>query len=199
MKARSWLAWISATLAVAAAAGRRPSRPRRATSPTIRPTTEIMGTPFEVEDPLANSSCEGTIEIRHDRGRAESAIRRDPVSQSAALGPSGPAGTMTEPRRGVPWRSRRPAGARRAIPDRPRATDCSRGSARGRRGTPSGPSRPSAARGSGRPASVVRAATRPSASPGATVKPQPAWRIVSADSQWLGPTKRAGRPAAMAP
>ena len=38
-----------------------------------------------------------------------------------------------------------------------------------------------------------------SASPSAIVKPQPAWRIVSADSQWAGPTKSAGRPEAMMP
>ena len=43
------------------------------------------------------------------------------------------------------------------------------------------------------------AATRPSASPGVTVMPQPASRIVSAVSQCSGPTKMAGRPAAITP
>ena len=39
----------------------------------------------------------------------------------------------------------------------------------------------------------------PLASPVGSVKPQPAWRIVSAGSQCSGPTKTIGRPAAIAP
>ncbi len=41
--------------------------------------------------------------------------------------------------------------------------------------------------------------TSVSASPDGIVTPQPAWRIVSADSQCSGPTKMAGRPLAIAP
>ena len=68
-----------------------------------------------------------------------------------------------------------------------------------RRGTRRGRARPSARPARGR--RPVGSGPRPGRRrrPGGSVRPQPAWRIVSADSQWSGPTNSAGRPEAIAP